>query len=50
MDDEKTRYSIALPKMKKYIRLWDELPLLAKRRTTIDLLLVDENGNIEICR
>ena len=48
MDDERTRYSIALPKMEKYIRLWQELPTLAKKRTTIDLLLVDENGNIEI--
>ena len=47
MDDKKARYSIALPKIPKYLRLWSELPSLAKERTMIDLILVDENGNIE---
>ena len=47
MDDENARYSIAFPKTEKYLRLWNELPRLAKERTTIDLILVDENGCIE---
>ena len=46
MDDDQAKYSIALPDMLKYRRLWNELPQLAKERTTIDLILVDENGNI----
>ena len=46
MDDSKARYSIALPNMEQYKRLWQKLPKLAKERTTIDLILVDENGNI----
>ena len=46
MDDVQAKYSIALPDMPKYRRLWNELPQLAKERTTIDLILVDENGNI----
>lgn len=47
MDDPNARYSIALPDIKKFRRLWNELPELAKKRTTIDLLLVDPQGNIE---
>ena len=46
MDDRNARYSIALPDIQQYRRLWNKLPQLAKERTTIDLILVDENGNI----
>ncbi len=46
MDDCKARYFIAFPDLEKYRKLWDKLSTLAKKRTTIDLILVDENGNI----
>lgn len=48
MDDQYARYSIAFPQIDKFRRLWDELPELAKKRTQIDLLLVDKDGRIEI--
>ena len=46
MNDSNARYSIALPDIQQYRRLWNKFPQLAKERTTIDLILVDENGNI----
>lgn len=50
MNDENARYSIALPDLKQYRGLWERLPKLAKDRTTIDLILVDEQGKIEILK
>ena len=50
MDDESARYSIALPDLPKYRRLWGELPQLAKNRTEIDLILVDGNGQISFVK
>ena len=46
MNDINARYSIALPDLEQYRRLWNKLPTSAKERTTIDLILVDETGNI----
>lgn len=46
MDDPKAHYSIALPDLQQYRNLWTRLPLLAKQRTEITLLLVDEVGNV----
>ena len=46
MNDDKARYSIAFPDLEQYRKLWDKLPTLAKQRTTIDLILVDDNRNI----
>ncbi len=46
MDDHDARYTIALPDIDKYRRLWRELPRLAKERTTIDIMFVDKDGNI----
>ena len=46
MNDSEARYSIALPDLEQFRRLWERLPQLAKERTTIDLILVDDNGNI----
>ena len=47
MEKEQIKYFIALPKMKRYEDLWRKLPTLAKQRTMISLILVDENGNLE---
>jgi len=47
MDDPAARYSIALPDMAQYRSLWERLPALAKERTTIDILFVDADGNID---
>ena len=46
MSDERATYSIALPDMAQYRRLWDGLPSLAKRRTSISLLLVSKEGAV----
>lgn len=50
MSDDRARYSIAFPDMKVYRNLWDRFPKLAKQRTGIDMILVDENGKIEILK
>lgn len=50
MDDDNARYSIAFPDMAVYRGLWNRLPILAKQRTKIDMLLVAENGDISILR
>lgn len=47
MDNEDCEYYIAFPKMKQYINLWQKLPALAKQRTKIRLILVDENKQLE---
>ena len=46
MTDSNARYSIALPDLEQFRRLWERLPQLAKERTTIDVIFVDEDGNI----
>jgi len=47
MDDSDARYSIALPDLQQYRRLWDRLPDLAKARTNIDIMFVTIDGEIE---
>jgi len=47
MDDPDARYSIALPDMQQFRRLWQRLPQLAKARTTISALFVSPSGNVE---
>ncbi|WP_025676901.1 MarR family transcriptional regulator [Paenibacillus massiliensis] len=46
MDDPNAKYSIALPDVKQFRNLWNRLPLLAKKRTGITALFIDEQGNI----
>ena len=48
MNDPDAQYSIALPDLQQYRKLWERLPELAKSRTTISLLLVSKEGSIEI--
>lgn len=47
MDDPGAKYSIAFPDLKQFRRLWQRLPYLAKSRTTITALFVDENGDVD---
>lgn len=47
MDDPDAKYSIALPDLKQFRRLWARLPMEAKRRTEIGALFVDETGHID---
>jgi len=47
MDDPSARYSVALPDLPSYRGLWQRLPVLAKARTTVTALFVDEAGNVE---
>jgi hypothetical protein len=42
MSEPHAKYSIALPDLPQYRRLWDRLPQLAKDRTTISMLFVSE--------
>ena len=48
MDDPNARYSLALPDLPQYRGLWDRLPTLAKQRTGIDILFVDEVGELVV--
>lgn len=47
MSDSKAKYSIALPDLPQFRRLWDRLPELAKRRTGISALFVNDSGRVE---
>ena len=47
MSDPEAKYSIALPDLPQFRRLWERLPELAKRRTTISALFVSESGHVE---
>lgn len=47
MAEENTKYSIALPDMPQFRSLWERLPTVAKRRTQITALFVDENGMVK---
>ncbi|GAA5514935.1 hypothetical protein Dcar01_03699 [Deinococcus carri] len=46
MNDPRARYSIALPEHRQFVRLWDRLPDLAKERTGISALFVNEAGEV----
>lgn len=46
MNDPKAKYSIALPHMNQFVNLWERLPKLAKQKTGITALFVDNHGNI----
>lgn len=46
MDDPNAKYSIALPDVRQFRNLWYRLPLLAKKRTGITAIFIDEQGNI----
>jgi hypothetical protein len=47
MSEADARYSIALPNMQQYRRLWDRLPALARQRTGITALFVSADGTVE---
>lgn len=47
MDSSKSKYYIALPKIQQYENLWHKLPIIAKQRTEINLILVDGEGQLE---
>jgi hypothetical protein len=46
MHDPTAKYSIALPDVPQFRRLWERLPLLAKQRTQISALFVSANGTV----
>ena len=47
MSDPQARYSIALPDLPQFRRLWERLPSLAKERTGISALFVASSGKVE---
>ena len=46
MNDPLAQYSIALPDIQQFRRLWARLPALAKTRTGITALFVSSNGDL----
>jgi hypothetical protein len=46
MDDPGARYSVAFPDINQFRRLWQRLPVLAKKRTGISALFVAASGQI----
>jgi len=46
MRDPRAKYSVALPDLPQFRRLWDRLPDPAKRRTGISALFVDDAGRV----
>lgn len=42
MSDPKAKYSIALPDLPQFRRLWDRLPAVAKERTNISALFISD--------
>ena len=46
MKDPQASYSIAFPDIQQFRNLWGRLPELAKERTKISALFVDNNGNV----
>jgi hypothetical protein len=47
MRDPQAKYSVALPDLWQFRRLWDSLPEMAKRRTGFSALFVDDSGSVE---
>ena len=47
MKEADAKYSIALPDMRQFRRLWERLPELARSRTRISALFVSASGTIE---
>ena len=48
MNDQSARYSIALPDLRQYRRLWERLPALAKERTSISAIFVSLTGDVSL--
>jgi hypothetical protein len=46
MRDPQAKYSVALPDLWRFRRLWDRLPKMAKRRTGFSALFVDDVGRV----
>jgi hypothetical protein len=47
MRDPQAKYSVALPDLPRFRRLWNRLPEMAKRRTGFSALFVDDSGRVE---
>jgi hypothetical protein len=47
IDDPNAKYSLALPELPQFRRLWDRLSHLAKSRTTISALFVSPDGRVD---
>ena len=47
MDDPNAKYAIAMPDLQQFRRLWERLPALAKQRTAISAIFVDDAGNVD---
>jgi hypothetical protein len=48
MSDPHARYSIALPELIQYRRLWERLPALAKKRAGISAIFVSKSGGVAV--
>ncbi|MFH1624906.1 MAG: MarR family transcriptional regulator [Pseudomonadota bacterium] len=50
MDDPAALYSLALPDLEQFRKLWARLPILAKDRTQISVLFVSKSGAVAHAR
>jgi DNA-binding MarR family transcriptional regulator len=48
MNDPDARYSIALPELAQFRRLWERLPELAKTRTGVSAIFVSKAGDVAV--
>ncbi|MEX1248175.1 MAG: hypothetical protein WEA61_06790 [Anaerolineales bacterium] len=46
MDDPAARYSIALPDIPQFRKLWERLPQLAKERTFLSAIFINADGQV----
>ena len=46
MTNIEAEYYVAFPKIEPYIRLWNSFPQLAKDKTGIKVIFVEENGSV----
>lgn len=48
MDDPDAAYGLAVPNHRQYHGLVDRLPLLARRRLSLDVLFVEKSGQVSL--
>lgn len=47
MSDKKAKYSIALPDIEQFRKLWGQFPALAKKRTSLSIIFVGADSTVE---
>ncbi len=50
MHERSADYSVGLPDVPQYRKLWERFPALAKERSCLTCLFVSESGEIDVAR